>query len=133
VKKISTVQVFGNEIFKKQKLTIGVDLGDRWSFSVFLNKSGKIILEQKLSTTAEAMKQTFTRIPRSRIALETGTHSPWASRLLTQLGHEVIVAQRGIEHGIARGSGERSGEGIRNDRCPNLYRFVNTCNRTLSK
>jgi len=31
-------------------------------------------------------------IPRSRIALETGTHSPWVSRQLTQLGHEVIVA-----------------------------------------
>jgi transposase len=31
-------------------------------------------------------------MPRSRIALETGVHSPWVSRLLTQLGHEVIVA-----------------------------------------
>ena len=92
MKKISTVQVFGNEIFKKQKLTIGVDLGDRWSFYCVLDKSEKVILEQKLSTTAEAMKQTFTRIPRSRMALETGTHSPWASRLLTQLGHEVVVA-----------------------------------------
>ena len=92
MKKISTVQVFGNEIFKKQKLTIGVDLGDRWSFYCVLDKSEKVILEQKLSTTAEAMKQTFTRIPRSRMALETGTHSRWASRLLTQLGHEVIVA-----------------------------------------
>ena len=26
------------------------------------------------------------------MALETGTHSPWVSRQLTQLGHEVIVA-----------------------------------------
>ena len=34
----------------------------------------------------------FQRIPRSRIALETGTHSLWVSRLLTQLCHEVIVA-----------------------------------------
>src|SRR6266481_5617554 len=32
------------------------------------------------------------RIPRSRTALETGIHSPWVSRQLTQLGHEVIVA-----------------------------------------
>jgi len=31
-------------------------------------------------------------MPRSRIALETGTHSPWVSRLLSELGHEVIVA-----------------------------------------
>ena len=38
------------------------------------------------------MKQSFVRMPRSRVALETGTHSPWVSRLLTQFGHEVIVA-----------------------------------------
>ena len=38
------------------------------------------------------MKQTFGKIPRSLIALETGKHSPWVSRLLTELGHQVIVA-----------------------------------------
>src|SRR5229473_3642863 len=92
MKKISTMQVFGNEIFKEQKLTIGMDLGDRWSFYCVLDEAGKIILEQKVATTPEAMKQTFGKIPRSRIALETGTHSPWVSRQLTQLGHEVIVA-----------------------------------------
>jgi transposase len=31
-------------------------------------------------------------MPRCRIALETGTHSPWVSRELSQMGHEVIVA-----------------------------------------
>src|SRR5277367_3414387 len=92
MEKISTVQVFGNEIWKEQKLTIGVDLGDRWSFYCVLDEAGKIILEQKVTTTPEAMKQTFGKMPRSLIALETGTHSPWASRLLTELGHEVIVA-----------------------------------------
>src|ERR1700722_20216346 len=92
MKKISTVQVFGNEILKEQKLTIGVDLGDRWSFYCVLEEAGQIILEQKVPTTPEAMKQTFSRIPQSRIALETGTHSPWVSRLLTELEHEVIVA-----------------------------------------
>src|SRR6266478_4916007 len=92
MKKISTVQSFGNEIFKEQKLTIGVDLGDRWSFYGVLDEAGKIILEQKVPTTQEAMKQTFGKIPRSLMALETGTHSPWVSRVLTELGHEVIVA-----------------------------------------
>jgi transposase len=92
MKKISTVQAFGNEIFKEQKLTIGVDLGDRRSFYCVLDEAGKIILEQKVATTPEAMKQTFSRMPQSRIALETGTHSPWVSRLFTGLGHEVIVA-----------------------------------------
>src|SRR6202790_2505624 len=92
MKKISTMQVFGNEIFKEQKLTIGLDLGDRWSFYCVLDEAGNIILEQKVSTTPEAMRQTFGKVPRGLIALETGTHSPWISRLLTELGHEVIVA-----------------------------------------
>jgi len=92
VEKISTVGAFGNEIFNEQKLSIGVDLGDRWSFYCVLDEAGKIILEQKVLTTPEAMQQTFSRMPRSRIALETGTHSPWVSRLLRELEHEVIVA-----------------------------------------
>jgi len=38
------------------------------------------------------MKEVFRAMPRSRIALETGMHSPWVSRGLSELGHEVIVA-----------------------------------------
>jgi predicted NBD/HSP70 family sugar kinase len=59
MKKTSTVQTFRNEIFKEQKLTIGLDLGDRWSFYCVLDEAGKIILEQKVPTTLEGMKQTF--------------------------------------------------------------------------
>src|SRR5579863_3864804 len=92
MKKISTMQVLSNEILREQKLTIGVDLGDRWSFYCVLDEAGKIILEQKVATTPEAMKQTFGKIARSLIALETGTHSPWVSRLFTELGYKVIVA-----------------------------------------
>jgi transposase len=92
MKKISTVQTNSNEIFKEQKVTIGLDLGDRWSFYCVLDEAGKVILEQKVPTTPEGMKQTFARIPRSLMALESGTHSPWLSRLLTELGHEVLVA-----------------------------------------
>ena len=48
MKKISTSQVFSNESLQGQKLTIGVDLGDRWSFYCVLDEAGKIILEQKV-------------------------------------------------------------------------------------
>jgi transposase len=57
-----------------------------------LDESGTVLLEQRLSTTAKVMKEVFGGMPRSRIALETGMHSPWVSRLLSELGHEVIVA-----------------------------------------
>ncbi len=92
MKKISTVAIETMKIFKEHQLTIGLDLGDRWSFYCVLDEAGKIILEQKVSTTPEAIQQTFGKIPRSLMALETGTHSPWISRLLTELGHKVIVA-----------------------------------------
>jgi len=77
---------------KMQKLTIGLDLGDRSSWYCVLDESGAAVLEQKLATTPKAMQEVFGGMPRSRIALETGTHSPWVSRLLSELGHEVIVA-----------------------------------------
>ena len=92
MKKTSTVRVNGNVIFKGHQLTTGLDLGDRWSNYCVLDEAGEIILEQKVAMTPEAMKQAFSKIPQGLIALETGTHSPWVSRLLTELGYKVIVA-----------------------------------------
>jgi transposase len=82
----------GSKILKGHQLTIGLDLGDRWSFYCVLNERGEVLREEKLATTPEAIRRTFEKVPASRIALETGTHSPWISRLLTELGQEVIVA-----------------------------------------
>jgi transposase len=92
MQKISTLPRSGSRILKGRQLTIGLDLGDRWSSYCVLDEAGEIVLERRLTTTPEAMKQVFGRMPRSRIALETGAHSPWVSRLLKALGHEVIVA-----------------------------------------
>jgi transposase len=72
--------------------TIGLDLGDRSSWYCVLDEGGEVLLEQKVASTQKAMRETFARMPRSRIALETGTHSPWVSRLISEFGHEVIVA-----------------------------------------
>jgi transposase len=90
MQKISTMRTNAKNIFQGQ-LTIGLDLGDRSSAYCVLNEAGEIVLEHKLATTPEAMKQAFGSMPRCRIAMETGTHSPWVSRLLTALDHEVIV------------------------------------------
>jgi transposase len=92
MQKLSTRRAVRNRIREGGQHTIGLDLGDRWSYYCVLDEGGKIVLEQKLPTTPEAMKRIFEKQPRSRIALETGTHSPWVSRLLTDVGHEVIVA-----------------------------------------
>ena len=91
-KKITTVAARQIRNISEQKLTIGLDLGDRSSWYCGLDETGGVLLEQRLSTTPKAMKEVFGGRPRSRIALETGTHSPWVSRLLSEVGHEVIVA-----------------------------------------
>src|ERR1700693_855143 len=91
MKKISTAAALKMEKVEGEKLTIGLDLGDRSSWYCVLNEAGEVLLEQKLATTPKAMKEVFGGMPRSRIALETGMHSPWVSRLLSELEHEVIV------------------------------------------
>jgi len=92
MKKNSTVAVGRKQIFKQARLTIGLDLGDRTSYYCILDEAGKVIWERNMPTTSNGIRQAFGRIPRCRIALETGTHSPWVSRQLAQMGHEVIVA-----------------------------------------
>jgi len=92
MKKISTAAAPKIEKVEGQKLTIGLDLGDRSSWYCVLDEGGEVLLERKLATTPKAMKEVFGGMPRSRIALETGMHSPWVSRLLSELEHEVIVA-----------------------------------------
>jgi transposase len=92
MKKISTAAVKATKNFSQPKLTIGLDLGDRSSWYCLLDEVGEVLQEQKLGTTPKAMREVFGKMPHCRIALETGMHSPWVSRILTELGHEVIVA-----------------------------------------
>jgi hypothetical protein len=92
MKEISTVAAKQIRNFSQPKLTIGLDLGDRSSWYCLLDEVGEVLQEQKLGTTPKAMREVFGAIPRCRIALETGMHSPWVSRVLSELGHEVIVA-----------------------------------------
>ena len=55
--------------------------------------SGEVIEEGRLRTTPEAFRRRFaSERPPMRIAIEAGTHSPWASRVLEECGHEVLVA-----------------------------------------
>ena len=79
---------------------------DRWSSYSVLDEAGKIILDQEVPTTREEIKPTFGKIPRSLIAMETGTHSPRVSGLLTELGYEVIVAHAQKVQLIIKGNGK---------------------------
>ncbi len=74
------------------KLTIGLDLGDRFSQLCALDGHGRVVATDRLRTTPTALERHFTGRSRCRVVLEVGTHSPWVSRLLERLGQEVLVA-----------------------------------------
>lgn len=71
---------------------VGLDVGDRFTQLCVLDRdSGEVFEEGRVRTTRTAMERGFSG-RRMRIALEVGSHSPWISRLLLELGHEVLVA-----------------------------------------
>jgi transposase len=76
----------------RPKLTIGLDLGDRFTQLCAVDVHGQVMATDRLRTTPAALERRFGGLPRCRLVLEVGTHSPWVSRLLEQLGHEVLVA-----------------------------------------
>ena len=89
---------------KKKMMTVGLDLGDRYSYLCLLDPdSGEALEEGRLRTTPEALKQSFRAREPMRIAIEAGTHSPWVSRLLEEFGHEVLVANPRKLHLIYKG------------------------------
>jgi transposase len=76
----------------KQKLTVGLDLGDRSTHYCIVDETGTVVSEGALPTTKTGLESLFGKMAPSRVALEVGTHSPWVSRQLAGLGHEAIVA-----------------------------------------
>ena len=74
------------------RMTIGIDLGDRTSRYAIVDGQGELVNEGAIATTRRAITKALATMPCCRIALEVGTHSPWVSRLITSLGHEVFVA-----------------------------------------
>jgi len=76
----------------KPAITVGLDLGDRFSQYCMLNRDGEVVETGRIQTTQAALCRHFKGEPAMRMALECGTHSAWISRLLEQLGHQVLVA-----------------------------------------
>jgi transposase len=77
---------------EKYSTFIGMDLGDVTNQVCMMNRTGKIIRETKVATSAVALEAFFGGMKDAVIAMETGTHSPWISRLLEKLGLRVYVA-----------------------------------------
>ena len=73
-------------------LTIGLDLGDRWTEGRVLDEAGEVIEAFRVRTIKAAVDARLSSYEPSRVVLEVGTHSPWVSRCVAQHGHETIVA-----------------------------------------
>ncbi len=91
MKKVSK-QMRNMEVAEKPEMTLGLDMGDRYSHYCLLNPQGDVVEEGRMQSTEAALGAISRASREMRIALECGTHSPWVSRLLTALGHQVIVA-----------------------------------------
>ena len=92
MKKSSTSVESPKPELRAPNVTIGMDLGDKTSRYCMLDESGQVLRESSVATSRKRMTELFARLGRCRVAIEVGTHSPWLSRLLKNLGHEVIVA-----------------------------------------
>ena len=73
-------------------VVVGLDLGDRFSWLCVLDGDGEVVEEGRIQSTEAALRRWFGPRESACVAIEVGTHSPWVSRLLKELGHEVIVA-----------------------------------------
>ena len=76
----------------RRRVTIGLDVSDRYSRVCVLDARGRIECEDRIRTTSDAVGTWFERYARARVVLEVGPHSPWLSRLLAAQRHEVVVA-----------------------------------------
>jgi transposase len=76
----------------KPDRSVGLDLGDRFIHYCMLNQEGEVIEEGRMQNSESALCKHFANEAVMRIAMEAGTHSPWVSRLLKRLGHQVLVA-----------------------------------------
>ena len=59
MKKLTTTMMQRTLNKQDGRLTVGLDLGDRSSFYCVLDEAGEVLLEQRVRTTPNAIKETF--------------------------------------------------------------------------
>jgi transposase len=81
-----------NTEFKSESgLTVGIDLGDKFSRVCILDADG-VVEEASVRTTAEAFTRRLGQMEPSLVVIEVGGHSRWLSQLAEALGHSCLVA-----------------------------------------
>ncbi len=72
-------------------ITIGIDLGDKFHIAVVFDGEGNELETAQVTNTKAGVSKFFQRYKHARVAMEAGTHSPWISRLLDEMGLTVYV------------------------------------------
>lgn len=73
-------------------ITVGIDLGDRKHAICVLDAEGSVLNRETIPNTRPALTALSRKHPGAPMVMEVGTHSPWVSRFLKDLGHRVLVA-----------------------------------------
>lgn len=72
-------------------ITIGMDLGDKTHIAVVFDEEGNELNISKIINNKTALTKFFEPYRNANVAIEAGTHSPWISRLLGEMGINVYV------------------------------------------
>src|SRR5215472_11320919 len=86
----------------RDRLTVGVDLGDEWSNYCILGLEGETLAEGQVRTTREDVASLFGALSAARVIFEVGTHSAWVREVIVGCGHEVLVANPRLMEGAKR-------------------------------
>jgi transposase len=86
----------------RDRLTVGVDLGDRWSNYCILDLEGETLAEGQVRTTEQDFAEFFQSLSSARVVIEVGTHSAWVEEVIGDCGHEVLVANPRLMEGSKR-------------------------------
>jgi hypothetical protein len=68
------------------RLTVGVDLGDQWSYFCILGLQGETLSEGQLRTSEAEVAEFLQPLPSARVVMEVGTHSPWMQEIIAVEG-----------------------------------------------
>ena len=78
--------------YTKNTHIIGIDLGDKSHETCTLNTEGEIFERSSVLNNHEELIGFSRANQGATLIMEAGCHSPWISRLFTERGHKVIVA-----------------------------------------
>jgi hypothetical protein len=67
-----------------------------------VNAAGEVVKRASMGTNPTSIDVYFAQRVHPRVILEGGTHSPWISRRIEALGHEVVVANPSAVYGKRR-------------------------------